>query len=42
MERYVKEIDVLNALWWDEDNQVWEMTDERLEELSRRAVEAEL
>jgi len=42
MDRYIKESDFLNALWWDEDNQVWEITDERLAKLQSDAVEVDV
>lgn len=41
MDRYIKESDLLNALYWEEDNQVWELTDERLNKLQSNAIEAD-
>ena len=41
MDRYIKETDLLNALYWEEDNQVWELTHARLEKLQRNAIEIE-
>lgn len=41
MDKYIKQGDLIGALDFDHDNQVWEISDAKLKQLMKNAVEAE-